>query len=698
METFKTISKFKRGIFNKLFINLKPNSTHLLNVKHNILIFQALNSIKFLTVPAGEILFLKGDNIHKTAYFIVKGSIAICKGVNESEDYRNLRDYQGFKKNTPGKPYFIEDAMKGKNNEWNNAEFYFTDIQNTSKDKEYDIRKSLIKQQITSDRRGGIIETSSGDIDINTLKNKGKKNNRSFIDEWSLEDQNFRGDSHFKMRKISIGDNDDSLKIGSKKRGAANPQISRNDLAEFLQQDNKNKEKDNENSVIEDDRNLDESIIEENELKFIESDSLEDKFGKLLKIMTKGDFFGELVLTSAESRTASAIVQQTSEVLIIDSFIYRKFFRTDSIEQEREKLRLVQIHFPLVKEMPKETQLTFIYSIRELKLQRGKSIVCEGELIKEFYVVTKGSVSISKTIDFQKFEQQIQKHRQMKREVSNKQKKMEVESILEGIKKLPKHLWKLFDKLEVPIAIAGTSEFIGDEVLYPRLKRYLFTIKCDTDCTFLCLNRTSANNSMPSYYKNLIKVQFREKLKFRFGRFTKFIKSECDKAIDNENQGISLISKKMNPLFIPFIKSTEIKNFQHSITLEQYQRLKSEFVKKCKNIGQSQESFSKYQYLKSKNKFIGRTNKTRLLLRVKNERLNFMNSELNINKSKKTRLKIKETFGMIQMLKQRTEREKKDMESEKKALYFSMRQNLKLMGSKILLLLPSTFVYLAQFY
>ena len=47
--------------------------------------------MKFKKVRAGEILFLRGDNKNTSAYYILKGKIAITKGVSEGKDLERLR-------------------------------------------------------------------------------------------------------------------------------------------------------------------------------------------------------------------------------------------------------------------------------------------------------------------------------------------------------------------------------------------------------------------------------------------------------------------------------------------------------------------------------------------------------------------------------------------------------------------------------
>ena len=65
--------------------------------------------MKYKKVRAGEILFLRGDIKNTSAYYILKGKIAITKGVSETKDLERLRIFNARQRNTPGKPDYISN-------------------------------------------------------------------------------------------------------------------------------------------------------------------------------------------------------------------------------------------------------------------------------------------------------------------------------------------------------------------------------------------------------------------------------------------------------------------------------------------------------------------------------------------------------------------------------------------------------------
>ena len=120
----------------------------------------------------------------------------------------------------------------------------------------------------------------------------------------------------------------------------------------------------------------------------IDDDHMEGVFGNILRIMKEGDFFGELLLEGARSRTASAIAKENTEVLIVEKEDYINFFSSTRLQMEKEKIKNISKYFPLIKEMSKEVQLRFIYSMKQSVQKRGDIIFKEGEMTDKCLIIT----------------------------------------------------------------------------------------------------------------------------------------------------------------------------------------------------------------------------------------------------------------------------------------------------------------------
>lgn len=336
---------------------------------------------------------------------------------------------------------------------------------------------------------------------------------------------------------------------------------------------------------------------------FLSKKMVKKHHGEILRIFTRGSFFGELILEGDEdaSRTASGIAFTDADLIVIGQNEYDQYFKRVKREKDKKKLEILAKIIPEVKEMEKKDILPLTYSLHLQEVNKGDYLLREGEISDRLMIIVSGEISIQKKATTQSLLKIIEKSKEVEQgskteaiaeaiaktasttastEFSQvntfvKQEKQSRRE-LEFLQKIQKHtVGQLEELCDVKISEAnlneniilskiGKLEILGEECLVSKEFGNLFSAKCLSETQIIYIGRKEVFNYFPWRFRSWLVDSYMKKTISRMKKFSlKIAKSLQDhskkvRAIDYFTLAkmLPLIDKKgKNAVINGFIKS-----------------------------------------------------------------------------------------------------------------------------------------------
>jgi len=337
----------------------------------------------------------------------------------------------------------------------------------------------------------------------------------------------------------------------------------------------------------------------------IDLKSIQETYGDILRVCVAGDIFGERILENEKKRTATAVIFEDAELLVLNEVNYNKYFSGKINEEEISKLEIIYNLFPMIKMIPKENQLKIIYSIKETTVAPGEIILNEGDPANKFVIILEGEVQLTKKLTARNIGATLRDKYHLC-DPNSKLNRIEREELtLDAlmIKKFGRNPSKLKLSKNVKIGIVGANQMLGDECFYGESPRYLFSAISTRSCKLAYLNRKQITKYMPRIYKKEISKALIKKVNWRFNRF----EQETVPLIVKEQRVLELYNTSQKGTLLELMKTPEVKNYINGSFLEVQSSIFPS--KKSRVVGAENNIISRFK----------RSSKNRQLIRLKKD-------------------------------------------------------------------------------
>ena len=181
--------------------------------------------------------------------------------------------------------------------------------------------------------------------------------------------------------------------------------------------------------------------------------------GIMFVVLENPSIIGEMSLESGAPRNATGICVDDCELLRICKKDYTELFKEINMEEKQKKINLLSMAIPELRDISNSTLFSVVYSMKQIKIPKGKIIYFEGMPLKSCIIIEDGIVSVKKELDTDYLD-----NLRNKKEEARSEADLELQRRIEGHMNCRVSLsgCKIYKTLE--ICTFGKGQTIGDEV------------------------------------------------------------------------------------------------------------------------------------------------------------------------------------------------------------------------------------------